>query len=81
MKKFVLIAFTCLSVLSFASCKKNYVCSCEVSATGYSETLSNTYKETAKKAKEFCDDYKAGAISSAKNNGYTDASASCTLSN
>ena len=53
---------------------------CNVTATGYSETLTYTYKETPKKAKSFCDDYKSGAVSYAVNNGYADASASCTLS-
>ena len=80
MKKIILIAITGFLALSFTSCKKDYSCVCNVTATGYSETLTYTYKETPKKAKSFCDDYKSGAVSYAVNNGYADASASCTLS-
>ena len=79
MRKIFLLTITGMLALSLSSCKKDYSCACNVTATGYSETLTYTYKETSKKATEFCDDYKAGAISNAKNNGYTDASASCTL--
>ncbi len=79
MRKIFLLIAVIFSLLSFTSCKKNYSCVCNVTATGYTETLTYTYKETAKKAKSFCDDYKSGAISYAVNNGYSDASASCTL--
>ncbi len=80
MNKIISISIAVLALFSLSSCKKDYICACNITATGYSETLTYTYKETPKKAKEFCDDYKAGAISSVVNSGFTDASAACTLS-
>lgn len=79
MRKIILLATTGFFALFLISCKKDYSCVCNVTATGYTETLTYTYKETFKKAKTLCDDYKSGAISYAINNGYSDASASCTL--
>lgn len=80
MKKLMLFVLTGLFALSFMGCKKDYTCTCNISATGYSETLTYTFKESNKKANDNCDEYKAGAISSAKAIGYSDASANCTLS-
>jgi len=79
MKNIKTIATSCLFVLSITSCKKDYTCICNITATGCTETLNYTFKETHKKAKDNCDDYKSGAISSAVAIGFSDASASCTL--
>ena len=39
MKKLMPFVLTRLFALSFMGCKKDYTCTCNISATGYSETL------------------------------------------
>jgi len=55
MKKLTLLAAVVIAA-SFASCKKDYTCSCTTTVTGIPPlTASTTIKETKKKAKEACE--------------------------
>jgi hypothetical protein len=72
----VLIA---LVTICFAACKKNQVCTCNVTAIGYAETLNYTFTETNKQAKDACDTYEKNAASNIANSGFSAVNADCTL--
>lgn len=54
MKKLTMFAAVAVLALSFASCKKDYVCECTASSGGVSVSGSTTIKDTKKKAKDAC---------------------------
>ncbi|MNK01937.1 hypothetical protein D3C87_197520 [compost metagenome] len=54
MKKLALVAFG-VSLFAMTSCKKEYTCTCTVSAGGFSGSASTTIKDTKKKAKDACE--------------------------
>lgn len=52
MKKVLAIAV--LGVLTLASCKKDYTCTCTASSGGMSVSQSTTINDTKKKAEDAC---------------------------
>lgn len=60
MKKVVLSVFA-LSLLSLASCKKDYVCKCTSTSGGYTASSTLTIHATKKDAKDACDAFDASA--------------------
>jgi hypothetical protein len=55
MKKSIFIV-AALAAFSFASCKKDYTCTCK---SGSTELASYTINTTKKKSKDLCSDYDA----------------------
>ncbi|MBL7712612.1 MAG: hypothetical protein JNL13_09120 [Chitinophagaceae bacterium] len=53
MKKFTL-AIAAFGLISLSSCKKEYTCECTFSGGGLSGSISETIKDTKKKAKDKC---------------------------
>jgi hypothetical protein len=55
MKKMIL-GVAALSLLTLASCKKDYTCECTTSVTGFDDiSVSTTINETKKNAEEACE--------------------------
>jgi peptidoglycan hydrolase CwlO-like protein len=75
MKKKVFFVAAAIAVLSLSSCKKDYVCDCEVSALGITVPGSSVNINDAREndAQQECDDLEDELSSS-------QASVSCTLS-
>lgn len=73
MKKVLLSVFA-LSMLSLASCKKDYTCSCTSTSGGYSATSTITIHATKKDAKDACDAFDATASA-----GGTTATTACEI--
>ncbi len=60
MKKITLIAVAAISMSVFASCKKDYTCTCKVTSGGTTMEVAQTYPKTSKStAKTACDSYKS----------------------
>jgi hypothetical protein len=57
MKNKQLVFLTLMGLLFRLAYKKYQVCSYNLNAVGYSETLNYTYNETKKKAKDACNTY------------------------
>jgi len=55
MKKVILFASVAALALSFASCKKDYTCTCTATAGGISSSASTTLNATKKDAKDACE--------------------------
>ena len=53
MKKSLFLA--AVASLFFASCKKDYTCTCTTTSAGVSATASTTIKDTKKNAKDACE--------------------------
>ena len=51
-----------LVLLTASACKKNYVCSCSLTLTGYNETINYTLKEKPKDAQASCKANEATAV-------------------
>ena len=75
MKKKLLFVAAAIAVLSFSSCKKDYVCECDVTAFGFTVpgSTEDINGERENDAQEICDD-KEDELST------SEASVSCELS-
>lgn len=49
-----MFAAVAVLALSFASCKKDYICECSTSVGGFTTSASTTIKDTKKKATDAC---------------------------
>jgi hypothetical protein len=59
MKKFIAIA--ALGVLTLASCKKDYTCTCTSTSGGLTASVSTTINDTKKNAEDTCSAKSASA--------------------
>lgn len=58
MKKITLIAVAAIGMTLFASCKKDYTCTCKVTMGGSTQEVAQTYPKTSKStAKTACESY------------------------
>lgn len=60
MKKIALVAVAAISMSLFASCKKDFTCSCKVTSGGSTSEVAQTYPKTSKStAKKACESYES----------------------
>lgn len=58
MKKITLVAVAAISMSLFASCKKDYTCTCKVTVSGSTADATQTFPKTSKStAKTACESY------------------------
>lgn len=74
-----LLIVMCLLAISFVACKKDQVCTCDVSSNYYKETLIYNFTERDKNAKDVCNTYEKNAVNNYVNSGLTDFTVDCNL--